>query len=85
MTALKKYQKLESSGLWRDAADAQRREVVVAFGEASLILSDPRPPWKTAVRGDRRSSDLRHFAVRAVAAPGIDHPDRRHGARQQTR
>lgn len=42
MTALKKYQKLESSGLWRDAPEAQRREVVVAFGEASLILTDPR-------------------------------------------
>ncbi len=41
MTALKKYQKLESSGLWRSATDAQRREVVVAFGKASLILSDP--------------------------------------------
>lgn len=41
-TALKKYQKLESSGLWREAPELQRREVVVAFGEASLTLSDPR-------------------------------------------
>lgn len=42
MTALKKYQRLESPGLWRDAPEAQRREVVVSFGEASLVLSDPR-------------------------------------------
>lgn len=42
MTALKKYEKLESTGLWRDAPDAQRREVVVNFGDASLVLSDPK-------------------------------------------
>lgn len=42
MTALKKYQRLESPGLWRDTPDAQRREVVVAFREATLVLSDPR-------------------------------------------
>jgi hypothetical protein len=42
MTALKKYQKIEASGLWRATPDAQRREVVVAFGDASLVLSDPR-------------------------------------------
>lgn len=42
MTALTKYQKLECTGLWRDAPEAQRREVVVNFGEASLTMSDPR-------------------------------------------
>ncbi|AXQ92555.1 hypothetical protein LV780_01215 [Cereibacter azotoformans] len=42
MTALKKYQKLECTGLWRSAPGEQRREVVVNFGEASLIMSDPR-------------------------------------------
>ena len=42
MTALKKYQKLESPGLWRDAPQDQRRNVVVSFGAASLILSDPK-------------------------------------------
>lgn len=42
MTALTKYQKLESPGLWRDAPEDQRREVLVNFGEASLMLSDPR-------------------------------------------
>lgn len=42
MTALRKYARLECSGLWRAAPGAQRREVVVNFGEASLILSDGR-------------------------------------------
>lgn len=42
MTALKKYQKLESPGLWRETPQAQRREVIVNFGEASLTLADPR-------------------------------------------
>lgn len=42
MTALRKYQRLESLGLWRDGAESQRREVVVGFREATLILSDPK-------------------------------------------
>lgn len=42
MTALKKYQRLESPGLWRDTPEAQRREVIVAFRDATLVLSDPR-------------------------------------------
>lgn len=70
MTALKKYQRLESPGLWRDAPDAQRREVVVAFGEASLVLSDPRT-----------GSALSHWSLAAVhrlnpgAYPAIFAPD----------
>lgn len=41
-TALNKYARLESPGLWRDRPEAQRREVIVAFREATLVLSDPR-------------------------------------------
>lgn len=40
MTALKKYLRLESPGLWRDQPDAQRRDVIVSFGDASLVLTD---------------------------------------------
>lgn len=40
MTALKQYQRLESPGVWRPDAEAQRRNVVVTFGEASLVLTD---------------------------------------------
>ncbi len=42
MTALKQYQRLESPGLWRPAPEAQRRDVVLSFGEASLVISDSR-------------------------------------------
>jgi hypothetical protein len=42
VTALAKYRKLESRGLWRDLPEAQRREVVVNLGEATLVLSDPK-------------------------------------------
>lgn len=40
MTALKEYQRLESSGLWKASEDAQRREVIVSFGDATLVISD---------------------------------------------
>ena len=39
-TALTEYARLESGGLWKAGPDAQRREVVVSFGEATLVLSD---------------------------------------------
>jgi hypothetical protein len=42
MTALKQYQRLESTGLWRDDPEDQRREVLVRFGEATLVMSDPK-------------------------------------------
>lgn len=70
MTALNKYQKLEGTGLWRETPQAQRREVVVAFGDASLILSDPR----TGIA-------LSHWSLPAVTrlnaggAPAIYAPD----------
>ena len=41
-TALNKYQKLECSGLWRENAQGQRREVIANLGATSLILSDPK-------------------------------------------
>lgn len=39
MTALKEYARLESTGVWRESAEAQRRDVIVAFGDASLVIS----------------------------------------------
>ncbi|MBP9950889.1 MAG: hypothetical protein KBF27_03910 [Cypionkella sp.] len=41
-TALRKYQRLECSGLWRPSPEAQRREVIVGLREATLVLSDPK-------------------------------------------
>lgn len=40
MTALKQYERIEATGLWRQSRDAQRREVVVSIGEATLTISD---------------------------------------------
>ncbi|MCB1408677.1 MAG: hypothetical protein H6899_06455 [Rhodobacter sp.] len=42
MTALEKYARLEGPGVWRAAADAQRRDVVVSLGESSLMIADTR-------------------------------------------
>lgn len=59
MTALTKYQRLESTGLWRDDPADQRREVLVHLGEATLILSDP----KTEVA-------VSHWSLPAIARVG---------------
>lgn len=52
MTALKEYERLEAIGLWKESPDAQRREVVVSFGDATLVLSDqndaPLAHWSLA-------------------------------------
>ena len=54
MTALDRYERLESLGLWREDAGAQRRDVLVSFGKASLVISD------TAERA------LAHWSLAAV-------------------
>ncbi|SHF19483.1 hypothetical protein SAMN05444273_104255 [Litoreibacter ascidiaceicola] len=40
MTALKEYDRLESTGIWRESPDAQRRDVLISFGDATLIIRD---------------------------------------------
>lgn len=40
MTALDKYVRLESGGLWRADANAQRRDVGISFGDATLVIAD---------------------------------------------
>ena len=40
MTALDRYVRLESDGLWRESPDAQRRDVVISFGDATLVIAD---------------------------------------------
>ena len=69
MTALSEYERLESGGLWRADADAQRREVTVSFGNATLVVAD---------MADR---PLTHWSLPAVtrqnpgARPAIFSPD----------
>jgi len=40
MTALSQYARLETTGLWRTGPGDTGREVVVSFGNATLVLSD---------------------------------------------
>ena len=61
MTALKQYQRLEALGLWRASPEAQRLNVAVSIGDATLTLSD---------LGD---TPLAHWSLPAVQRlnPGI--------------
>ena len=71
MTALREYERLESSGLWRADTDAQRRDVTVAFGNATLVITDnaerPLTHWSLPAI-IRRNPGQRP----AVFAPGED-------------
>jgi len=40
MTALKEFERLESTGIWYASPDAQRRDVIVSVGDATLTISD---------------------------------------------
>ena len=69
MTALENYDRLEATGLWRADATAQRREVVVSIGDATLKIAD---------MSDRV---LTHWSLAAMLRanpgqfPAIYHPD----------
>jgi len=62
MTALSKYARLEATALWRPSADAQRREVFISIGEATLVIADaknnaPLTHWSLAAI-ERQNSGL---------------------------
>ena len=54
MTALSDYQRLEAPGVWRPSPDAQRRDVIVSLGDATLVLSD------------QKDAALAHWSLAAV-------------------
>ncbi|MGD1881563.1 MAG: hypothetical protein ACFB11_04450 [Paracoccaceae bacterium] len=68
MTALQSYDRLEATGLWRQHPDAQRREVIVSLGDATLVISDLNDTaithWSLAAL-DRRGTGY----------PAVFHPD----------
>lgn len=72
MTALRKYQRLESSGLWRDRPEAQLREVVVGLREATLILSDPKTEAPLAQWSLPALTRLNPGALPALFGPAED-------------
>lgn len=69
MTALKEFERLEATGLWRPNTAEQRREVVVSLGDATLTITDI--PGRV----------LAHWSLAAIvrsngtALPAIFHPD----------
>lgn len=71
-TALKRYQKLECIGLWREAPELQRREVVVSFGEASLTLADPRTELALSHWSLPAVERMNPGELPALYAPGVD-------------
>lgn len=52
MTALSQYETLEAIALWRETLATQRREVIVSFGDTSLMIRDaqdqPLSHWSLA-------------------------------------
>lgn len=69
MTALTKYDRLEATALWRSGPDAQRREVVISIGEATLMITDLRT-----------NAALTHWSLAAIervgsGMPAVYHPD----------
>jgi hypothetical protein len=81
MTALKKYQRLECFGLWRQTPHDQRREVHVRFGEATLILVDPKSGtalshWSLpAIERQNRGEEPPVFAPGADAGESLELSD----------
>lgn len=69
MTALAEFEKIEAVGLWRANTDAQRRDVIVTLGDASLTILD------------MQNRVLAHWSIPAIARanpgqmPALYHPD----------
>ena len=63
MTALEKFDRLESLGLWKESETSQKKEVIVSFGKASLVLSNshdtPLTHWSLGTVEIRETDDER--------------------------
>lgn len=60
MTALSEYDRLETTGLWREVQSEHKREVIVSFGNATLVLRD---------KADRA---LTHWSLPAISRQNPD-------------
>ncbi|MFN3643358.1 MAG: hypothetical protein ACK4TB_10600 [Gemmobacter sp.] len=72
MTVLRRYVRLESSGLWRDGPNAQRRDVVVQLGDASLTFLDVRSGVALSHWSLPALARLNPGSLPALYAPGGD-------------
>lgn len=75
MTALTEFERLESPGAWRAGPDARLQEVVVSFGDATLILSDPKSDRPLAHWSLPAVTRLNPGQMPALYSPSIDAPD----------
>ena len=75
MTALRKYLRLESPGLWRETPAAQLREVVVGLREATIVLSDPKTEMALAQWSLPALTRLNPGKLPALYSPGQDDPE----------
>ncbi len=72
MTALDKFERLESLGLWKETETSQKIEVVVSFGKSTLVISD------------HKDTPLTHWALGAIEIVSADDdciiyaPDKEH-------
>ncbi|KEO50558.1 hypothetical protein [Thioclava pacifica] len=55
MTALSEYERLEAEGIWRPDPEAQRQEVILSLGDATLVIAD-----------DRSATALAHWSLPAM-------------------
>lgn len=75
MTALKKYQRLECPGIWRETPETEGREVIVSFREASLILSDPATEFAVSHWSLPAVERVNPGKMPAVFSPGKNDPE----------
>lgn len=72
MTALERYARLEALGTWRECQGREPREVVVCFGQATLVLTDlsDRPLGHWALAGVQAVAHAPGTVTYAMAADG---------------
>lgn len=74
MTVLAKYQRLEAEAIWRPDPDAQRRDVIVSIGKATLTVSTGNGTalthWSLPA-----ITRLNPGITPAIYAPGLDVPE----------
>ena len=69
MTALQQYTRLEALGIWRESRQGQRRDVIVAIGDATLVITDSQ------------EKALAHWSLAAITRvnpglrPALYHPE----------
>lgn len=75
MTALTELERLESFGAWRAGPDQRLRDVVVSFGDATIILTDPKSDIPLTHWSLPAVTRLNPGQMPAIYAPGEDDSD----------